>query len=414
VQPIDWNELAKNREKVVAWQTEAWSKKKDGLRLHLGSGHIHLSGYVNVDPYTDEADVKEDMRYISFPPNSAIEIVSHHALEHIPQRDVLPTLRLWYDTLAPGGTLEVGIPDVELCAQAFLEASESQRWGNYIWTIYGWQAHADGTGFSPGQIHMAGFSLGYFVRILEDIGFRMLDAFNYDGNGTPSLFVYAEKPNIKSAPKLLEQDVVIGTFTNKSTQITKLWESAHKHVPNVKFITRFHRGGINAGMSLLREDFLATGKRYWVFLDDDIQFLNPDIINNALRTLISGKYGAVSVYSTFDTESLTKPYDASKLVAREARWATGYFIMVDSHKVGQVLPDMNLPDANTSIDTSYSVSIRAAGYNIGISPDYVYHFKKEVWMKPDVVEITNKYLMKKWGKFYFDICQYDHNVIDWG
>jgi hypothetical protein len=90
---------------------------------------------------------------------------------------------------------------------------------------------------------------------------------------------------------------------------------------------------------------------------------------------------------------------------------------VDSKKVGDILPDMNLPDGNTAIDTSYSVAIRAAGFDIGISADYVYHVKKEVkiiysWMRPDVVAVTNEYLLKKWGDFYFRWTGYDYNVIE--
>jgi hypothetical protein len=416
VQSIDKNEMARNREKLMAWQREHWFRKEDNiLRLHLGSGHLYLNGYKNVDPYTIEADYKEDMRELpSFKSNTVNEIVSHHALEHIPQRDVFPTLQKWYDLLVPGGTLEIGMPDVELCMQTFLEASEKEKWDFDIFTLYGWQMEDSDTSFSLGQTHMAGFSLGRFVRMLEDIGFRMLEAYNYDGMGTPSLFIYAIKPvAFENRGTILEQDTAIGTFTNKATCIVDLWKSVNKYIPHIKFMTRFNRGGINLGMSLLREDFVASGKRYWCFLDDDIQFLNSDIIKNALELLVKEKYGAVTVYSTFNTDVFSKPYDASKLISRSAKWAVGYFIMVDSHKVGNILPDMNLPDPNTSIDTSYSVDIRMAGYDIGMSSDYVYHLFKEVKSNPMVIDITNKYLMNKYGQFYYDWCQYPENVIEW-
>jgi hypothetical protein len=378
---------------------------------------------VNVDPYTEESDCKDDMSHLSFAPNSAIEIVSHHALEHIPMRDVFPTLKHWYDILSPGGTLEVGMPDVELCFQGFLEAPEEKKWNRFIWTVYGAQTDSEAvhvwspeltSPFSQGQVHMGGFSLGYFVRMLENIGFRMLNAFNYDGYNTPSFFVYAIKPYpLQNTGTLLEQDTAIGTFTNKTTYITDLWKSANKHIPHVEFITRFQRGPINKGMSLLREDFIASGKRYWCFLDDDIQFLNPDIIKNALTTLVNGKFGAVSVYSTFEPSALTVPYNPSGLTTRPHKWATGYFILVDSKKVGTILPDMNLPDPDTAVDTSYSVCIRASGYDIGISADYVYHVKKNTRTREDVIGKTNTYLAIKYGQFYFDYAQYDGNVIEW-
>jgi hypothetical protein len=250
---------------------------------------------------------------------------------------------------------------------------------------------------------------------LEDIGFIILNAFNYDGYGTPSLFIYAKKPAPRPVGNILEQETVMGTFTNKTSAVVDLWQSAYKYLPEIPFITRVQRGPINAGMSMLREDFIKTGKRYWCFLDDDIQFLNPDIMRNALETMQAGKYSVVSVYSTFDRNVLTAPYNAHdpRLISRPLRWAVGYFILVDSQKVGDILPDMNLPDPNTSIDTSYSMAVRAAGFDIGISPDYVYHLMKPVVSNPEVIEKTNKYLMEKWGNFYFEWTQYDGVVLEW-
>jgi hypothetical protein len=424
VQGIDFNLLANNRNRLIVWQNDHWHRKVDGLRLHLGSGHLHLDEYLNIDPYTKESDIKDDMRYLfTQKPNSVVEMVSHHALEHIPMRDVWKTLQRWYEILMPGGTLEIGMPDIELSCQLFVEAPEDAKWGWHIWTIYGAQADTnspmndrDNAPFEKGQLHMSGFSLGHFIRMLEDIGFRMIDAYHYDGYGTPSFFVYAEKPTSAVMGSILEQNTVIGTFTNKADMLPTLWASAQNHIPEVQFVTRVQRGPINTGMSLLREDFIKTGKRYWCFLDDDIQFLNPDIMRNALRELVAGKYGAMSVYSTFEESSLTSPYNPKRpeLIARPLKWAVGYFILVDSQKVGHILPDMNLPDPNTSIDTSYSVSIRAAGFDIGISPDYVYHFKKPVYSDQKVIDITNQYLMKKWGKFYYDWTGYDNVVIDAG
>jgi hypothetical protein len=251
--------------------------------------------------------------------------------------------------------------------------------------------------------------------MLEDIGFRMIDVYHYWWYGCPMIFIYAVKPEPNPPIKsILEKDVALGVFTNKTAFLPALWASVYKQFPQIPFITRIQRGMINEGMRLLREDFLKSKIRYWVFLDDDIVFLHPDTIKNALEYMIAEKFACMSVFSTFEPSALGEPYNPNKLglEKRETRWATGYFICVDSWKVGHILPDMNLPDGNTSVDTSYSVSIVANGYNIGISPDYVYHVKKQVWAKPDIIDITNKYLMNKWGEFYYSIAKYDYNVID--
>jgi hypothetical protein len=121
----------------------------------------------------------------------------------------------------------------------------------------------------------------------------------------------------------------------------------------------------------------------------------------------------VGVYSTFDPAILDKPYGTTGLVMRPTTWLTGYFICVDSRLVGGVQPDLNLPDGNTSVDTSYSAEILARGFTVGLSANLVYHVKKQVWAKPDIVESTNKYLLEKWGRFYFDNIRYDWNVLEW-
>jgi len=48
-----------------------------------------------------------------------------------------------------------------------------------------------------------------------------------------------------------------------------------------------------------------------------------------------------------------------------------------------------------------------------MSPDYVYHVKKTTRADPKVVDITNAYLMNKWGNFYYQWTPYDQNVLDW-
>jgi hypothetical protein len=98
---------------------------------------------------------------------------------------------------------------------------------------------------------------------------------------------------------------------------------------------------------------------------------------------------------------------------REVGWATGYFILVDSQQVGSIQPDLNLPDPNTAVDTSYSVAIRQAGGKIGLSGNVVYHVRKQVKANQAAIQTTNSYLMSKWGQFYFEQCRYTGNVLQW-
>jgi hypothetical protein len=407
---IDRNELVENRGKLINFQREKWNKNTEGIRLHLGCGHIRIPNYINVDLYSDDSDLKEDIRHLSFKSNSVTEIVCQHALEHLPIRDIFPTLQHWYDILAEGGTIEVGMPDLELCLLDFLNAPEEKRWNEKIWYLLGCQTDSkeytlehnsslrDYFPFSKGQVHMGGLALGYFVRMVEDAGFRILDAYDYDAYGAPSQLVYAIKET-KPIGNELEQNCVAGVYTHRTIYLPKLWESAHKYIPEIQFITHINHNTINYNMSLLLDDFRKSGKRYWLILDDDVVILNSDIVRNALQTLVDGDYGAVSIYSVMDDEFLSLPYSPENLglEKRQLNWMAGYFMLVDSSKVGDIQPDMALPFPWFTVDISYSLSIRSKGFDIGVSPDYIFHAKKYNPLDREAERITSEYLMKKWG-----------------
>ena len=75
------------------------------------------------------------------------------------------------------------------------------------------------------------------------------------------------------------------------------------------------------------------------------------------------------------------------------------------------MPDMALPDPNTSIDTSYCVQARLKGCKVGIAPAIVYHKYKAVKFNEEIGRITNEYLFDKYGQFYFNTCVRINNVV---
>ena len=112
-----------------------------------------------------------------------------------------------------------------------------------------------------------------------------------------------------------------------------------------------------------------TKARYWVFLDDDIEFLGGDVLGDCVKAMVRHRWAGCSIFSTFDPEHKERDYepwrrellDQGIIEERDAGWMTGYFMLVDRDQVGDIGPDMNLPDPCTAIDTSYSVAIRARG-----------------------------------------------------
>ena len=237
--------------------------------------------------------------------------------------------------------------------------------------------------------------------------------YNYNESNTQHFFNYDIKPekytkNISA----LEKDVVIGTFTHVSTYFPKLLESANKYLPHIPFITVLKEDNIRNNMNLLREAFLKTNKRYWVYLDHDVQFLNSDIINNALKILIKNKAGIVTTYMKFNPKILSTQYNTKNLIEHQTTWAVGYFIMIDSFKLGHQLTDINLPCPNTGIDISYSMEARISGYEIWACPDCIYHAKKNTPVNIEMANKTHKYLLKKWGTYYIDGIQPLKTILD--
>ena len=203
---------------------------------------------------------------------------------------------------------------------------------------------------------------------------------------------------------ILEQDVVLGSFTNSTLYIGKLKESIDKFFPHIPFIIYMGEGPVNLNMGYLREEFLKTDKRYFCYLDHDIQFLNPTIIRDALITLVSNKgVGLVTVYSSHEPKYLELPYDTKGLTEAIIPWSIGYFLMIDRTRVGHIIPDMELPNPNYAVDVAFSVEIHKAGYDIAINPNYVYHLNKGQKHDEHTTRITDEYFVKKYGQFYRDI-----------
>ncbi len=207
---------------------------------------------------------------------------------------------------------------------------------------------------------------------------------------------------------ILEDDLVMGTFTNTEKYLSDLKESINKFFPKIEFILQLDNKSIKENFELLRKKFIKTHKRFWLFLDHDIKFISPDTIRIALITLIRDRFAMVGCYSTYDPNYII---GSDPLIAKETGWVPGYFQLVDSRRVGHITVDFNLPDDNTAIDTSYSVAIKTEGYKIGIAPTVVYHLYKKVWMNLDAYEKTNTYVRGKWGQFYFDCTNTFEGIV---
>lgn len=82
------------------------------VRLHLGCGLVHRSGWINLDRYvTDSADLEADAILLPFPDGSAEAIEACQLIEHLGYVGALYALYEWARVLIPGGALLIETPD---------------------------------------------------------------------------------------------------------------------------------------------------------------------------------------------------------------------------------------------------------------------------------------------------------------
>lgn len=146
-------------------------------KLHLGCGENYLSGYVNIDyPSTKHttqllsvADVRADVRTLTYPRESIGEIRSHHVFEHFGRGTALRLLLDWYDWLVVGGRLIIETPDFEKCVRSWRKTSDVALKMRLMRHVFGsheaeWAVHKDGWYEKKFVHHMGAVGFGDFWR----------------------------------------------------------------------------------------------------------------------------------------------------------------------------------------------------------------------------------------------------------
>ena len=162
-----WRE--KQRRKPMSPRRIRFSRSLNGgrLRLHVGCGSKHLSGYVNIDKYhTSSADVVAAAHELRFMDNSVDEIYTSHMIEHLRPSELALALHEWNRVLKPGGKLRIRCPNFELYVREWLEGDYDWRWGWGIINIFGHDNRGEGL------LTRNGFTCKRLGRLLSDNGFR--------------------------------------------------------------------------------------------------------------------------------------------------------------------------------------------------------------------------------------------------
>lgn len=201
-------EMITHRNTVIGLEFELFKKaeeNKDENRvfLHLGCGGRVLKGFTNVDKYHKAHKViNYDIFQLPFEAESVDTIFCSHVLEHLPIRHAKMAIKEWARVLKksdPQGGIYLGIPDLDLILQSLLEPNIDDRtreW--FLYTLFGFQTNPANRDENVldypvdlGQFHTCGFNKKTIQKELEQSGFTITDMFNYDGWGTPSIWVQA-------------------------------------------------------------------------------------------------------------------------------------------------------------------------------------------------------------------------------
>lgn len=84
-------------------------------RINLGSGWHYKPGWINVDLYAEQADLRADLRTVDFDPASVLLVEATHCIEHLTRTDTVMLLSRVFAWLRPGGRFIVEMPELSRC-----------------------------------------------------------------------------------------------------------------------------------------------------------------------------------------------------------------------------------------------------------------------------------------------------------
>jgi len=138
------------------------------MKLHLGCGWQHISGYRNIDANPEVCpDVIGDMTDLSeYPDNSIEEILTVASFEHVRKQQVPAMLKEWYRVLMPQGRVVLQwVPDIDRACRSYVEGEMNlYQLSRYVYGMY-----IEGQGIY--QLHKDLYSVEKIRILLESAGF---------------------------------------------------------------------------------------------------------------------------------------------------------------------------------------------------------------------------------------------------
>jgi hypothetical protein len=155
------------------------------MKYHLGCGLNYLNGYFNVDFLPSEhsvangltADLYADLLTMNYEEN-VDEIYSHHVFEHFSFVNAFVLLYKWTNSLKIGGTLIIGVPDLNALAFALSNGDVIKK---FKVTRYLYGSHE-----AKWAYHINGWTEETLKFILEKLGYQVIEV-RKEGDETSAL-----------------------------------------------------------------------------------------------------------------------------------------------------------------------------------------------------------------------------------
>jgi SAM-dependent methyltransferase len=153
------------------------------MKLNLCCGDDVRDGYINIDirktkPNVLVLDLEKELLK-PFPSNTADEMIAKDCIEHVSWRRVEDLLRDIYRVLKCCGRVYIQVPDLEAIARRVILNPDFCYanlcgWKAISYWVYGAQDHEH-------NYHKSGFTIPMLRRLLESIGFGIIDIRNDGG-----------------------------------------------------------------------------------------------------------------------------------------------------------------------------------------------------------------------------------------
>jgi beta-1,4-mannosyl-glycoprotein beta-1,4-N-acetylglucosaminyltransferase len=213
------------------------------------------------------------------------------------------------------------------------------------------------------------------------------------------------KPYGEHLPELIKDrvknsyldDAVIGIATHRKNHLDRLLASMQDW--KYQKIITVQPKRVAANLSDVWNLCKSTGKRYVVLMDDDIEVLEQDAIYRGIQILQMTGWAICSTHETYNSN-----YELGKhlFMVYEKEWLPGYFLIIDTHKIGDYVFDTTLNEDQDHVDLDMCMYAHSLGYRVGnIDRVIVHHsdnhFPEHLNRGLDQYNMAHGNLRRKWS-----------------